>query len=60
MFRVFCSKYLLWVIDFHKNQLIVTLHNKTLYNNVNFISLGKIFNTQDTFGRNLDDIVRET
>ena len=27
------------------------LHDKTLYNNANFISLGKIFDAEDTLGR---------
>ena len=47
---VVCRKYYPWVIEFQENQLTTNLHNKTLYNNVNFISLGKIFDTEDTFG----------
>ena len=48
---VSCSKYLHWVSEFHKSQLIILiLHNEILCNNVNFISLGKIFDIHDTFG----------
>ena len=53
IFCVFCWKYLPLVTEFQENKLIIytNLHNETWYNNVNFISLGKIFDTQDTFRR---------
>ena len=46
------SKCLPWVIEFQENQLVILIYIvKTSYNNANFISLGKIFDTEDTFAR---------
>ena len=53
----FNISFLLWQIsplgDWILRKLVnhTNLHDKTLYNNANFISLGKIFDAEDTLGR---------
>ena len=50
-YSVFCRKYFPWMLELKKNSYYTNLYTKTLYNNANFISLRKIFDTLDTFGR---------